>query len=214
MSGESDVMIGQLSITYDRYKFLDYLTPLYARDMRFIHTWPKTVEDFGTILYPFQLYAWVATIASSLFIGISLFLIDKVELGLFQMKDRDISFKGVNNIINNILQVSRELLCLILAFTIGFTALINEPVPLNWLISHSKSRQIIFWIWLPTGIILSFAYKSNLLAHLIAFTYQPPIETAQDVLDSGLPLFIEQRSWHEYFFRLNSQPIMRQVSIT
>ena len=93
-------MIGQLTITYERYKFIDYLTPLYARDMRFIHTWPKTVEDFGTILYPFQLHAWIATIVSSFLVCISLLLIDNVGIKLFQKQNKDVSFRGNNNTSN------------------------------------------------------------------------------------------------------------------
>ena len=53
---------------------------------------------------------------------------------------------------------------------------------------HSKKFMLL--IWNLFGQIILMAYKSILLASLIAITYEKPLHTSQDVAESGLPILL------------------------
>ncbi len=72
-------------------------------------------------------------------------------------------------------------------------------MPFTWFDPNKASPlSIILWLWLPMGLILSLAYRSNLLAMLVKNEYEAPIDTVDDAVASGGVLFVPEKTWpHE-----------------
>ena len=93
--------------------------------------------------------------------------------------------------------------------TIG--ALIEEPQPHE---EHhrknkdiAKSREALLIVWLVAGFCLTILYKSTLSAELATTTYLSPIDTVEDVLHSGLPLYVYGTA--NYDERMHNDPRAR-----
>ena len=54
----------------------------------------------------------------------------------------------------------------------------------------AKSREVLLIVWLVAGFCITILYKSTLSAKLASTTYLTPIDTVEDVLDSGIPLYV------------------------
>lgn len=83
-ANEMDLFIGQISQTQERNRKSDFLTPLFIREMRFIHTWPKPIEDLGSLLYPLEFEAWIAVIVS-FFVVAFLLIVTDICIGYFKL---------------------------------------------------------------------------------------------------------------------------------
>ena len=55
--------------------------------------------------------------------------------------------------------------------------------------SFVKSRGIILLQWLLLATLLSQAYKSTLLSTLVTIRYTKPLNTIDQVVESGLPFY-------------------------
>ena len=114
--------------------------------------------------------------------------------------------------------------------TIAATALIQESQPESWFQQNkAHARYILLFVWMLVALVLSSAYKSNLLAILAmkrlhsfhckssalrkAFSrYQDPIEGPQDVLDQNLRLFLPaETATTRLLFEESPDPIMRRL---
>ena len=87
-------------------------------------------------------------------------------------------------------------------------ALLEEPQPHE---EHNhkskdceKSREVLLIVWLVAGFCITILYKSTLSARLASPTYLTPIDTVEDVLQSGKPLYIYGGSGYDE--RMYSDP--------
>ncbi len=101
---------------------------------------------------------------------------------------------------------------LISGFSLTSSSMIAESIPDRFIKSPLTSKLILLWIWLPCGLFVSFAYRSALLASLVTITYEKPIDTAQDVLDSGLPLLVNTPGWESIFFSTSTSPLYQKMN--
>ena len=56
--------------------------------------------------------------------------------------------------------------------------------------SFMKSRALLLLTWLSMCTILNYAYKGTLLSTLIAISYEAPLDTIDQMAQSGLPLYV------------------------
>ena len=61
--------------------------------------------------------------------------------------------------------------------------------PLNKSSQRKIARNILISISLFFGFILGYCYKEKLVSSLVAKDYEKPIDTVQDLLDSGLKMY-------------------------
>ena len=57
-----------------------------------------------------------------------------------------------------------------------------------------RSRRLLILQWLTWATILSLAYKSTLLSTLITIRYTDTIDTIDQMVESGLPFYIQSSS--------------------
>ena len=104
--------------------------------------------------------------------------------------------------------------------TIGFLttigAIIEEPQPHE---EHNhknkdcaKSREVLLIVWLVAGFCLTILYKSTLSAELAITEYLTPIDTVEDVLQSGKPLYLYGESNYNERLHLDPRPSVRKLA--
>lgn len=99
-----------------------------------------------------------------------------------------------------------------LGLSITSSCVVSESIPSRFVKCYLNSKIILLWFWLPCGLLVSFAYRSALLTSLVTMSYEKPIDTAQDVLDSGLPLLVHTPSWESNFFNTAKSPIYQKMN--
>jgi hypothetical protein len=75
---------------------------------------------------------------------------------------------------------------------------------------------VLLFSWLPLAFLLSTFYRTLLLATLTKAEYEPPMDTSEQILASGLPLLVQRPSVMDDTFRSSPIPTVRrlfQVSI-
>ena len=75
--------------------------------------------------------------------------------------------------------------------TVALSTLIEEGGDETLLeIGFIHSRKLMLLIWNLLGQVILMAYKSVLLGSLIAITYEKPIDTIQDMYESGVSILL------------------------
>ena len=75
---------------------------------------------------------------------------------------------------------------------LALTPTVDETVPyrLYQRPSFTKSRRLLLIQWLIMANILSHAYKGALLSSLITIRYTEPLDTIDQMVESGLPFYV------------------------
>ena len=95
------------------------------------------------------------------------------------------------------------------SFSKAMSGFINEPIPASYYKLNTKSKTILFFLWVPIAYCLCLSYKANLLVNLLAVTYEEKIDTSEQVLNSGLALWIPSSGIHyNVFFKAESQVLI------
>ena len=69
---------------------------------------------------------------------------------------------------------------------VAFVNTVEENISRKWLnVPGFKSRRSLIGLWMLTGFVLSMAYKSCLLTSLITVRYERPVDTVDELLESG-----------------------------
>lgn len=189
-AGEADIGIGGLSMTYERHLKAPYIFPVYQRNLYFKTIKLRPIKNFATIYKPFQGWVWFSILMCIFCITVVFIIFD-----FFFSQSRNVS--------------------LFKALCFAFVPMINESLPHNFFKFKSKTARkqklLILFLWLPMGIILSYAYRSNLLAMLVKISYEKPINTLEDVVDSKLPVNLYSNTWPDELFKSSVNPIMKQI---
>ena len=74
--------------------------------------------------------------------------------------------------------------------------IVAEPMPHEIILRNSfmRARRLLILQWLTWATILSLAYKSTLLSTLITIRYTDTIDTIDQMVESGLPFYIQSSS--------------------
>ena len=99
-------------------------------------------------------------------------------------------------------------------FSIVVSLLIEEGVSETWFnrIGFIHSRKFLILLWLMLGNILLMSYKGNLRANLVAITYKKPIDSIQDMEESGLPLLFCTGCGYKESFAADPRPAMNRLA--
>lgn len=164
--GIYDMGVGQLTITLDRVKRIDFGISLFNRELVFAGSHPKRVDVFNTIILPFNLSIWMALVGTLIFMFGLFILFDWITI-------RKRSFDPIFT-----------------SLVVSISPLLNESQPRRMFNgTQYTSYRMICGMWLMIGFLTSMAYKSNLLATLTIPNYEKPITTAQEILESGFALY-------------------------
>ena len=68
--------------------------------------------------------------------------------------------------------------------------IIEQGVPSSYILitKCAKARKFLILKWMMIGLLLSNGYRSVLLATLVSPTFEKPIDTIQDLLDTERPV--------------------------
>ena len=79
---------------------------------------------------------------------------------------------------------------------LALTPAVDESIPLRFYNrpSFEKSRRLLLVKWLMMANILSHAYKGALLSSLVTIQYTEPLDTIDQMVESGLPFYIPKGS--------------------
>ena len=69
--------------------------------------------------------------------------------------------------------------------------IIQQNVEVSYILKGNcaKSRKFLILKWMMIGVLLSNGYRSVLLATLVSPTFEKPIDTIQDLLDTERPIY-------------------------
>ena len=78
-------------------------------------------------------------------------------------------------------------------FVLALSPMVDEPMSnkISMRSSFTRSRRLLILQWLICSAFLSHAYKSTLLSTLIAIRYTAPLDTIDQMVESGLPFYVQ-----------------------
>ncbi len=146
-----------------------------------------------TLTYPFDFYTWLMLILSIPFVALSLFILNQeTNVGIHG----GYKAKGFH------------------IFSIIVTTLFGQTVPRSWTDFRKYNLQVNVWkkiniyknkvcmlatcrnmsiflvTWFMYGLLITFAYRSTLLASLVSVEKEKPVDTFQSLLDNEMTLFM------------------------
>ena len=80
--------------------------------------------------------------------------------------------------------------------------------------SFMKSRALLLITWLSMCSILNYAYKGTLLSTLIAISYEAPLDTIDQMVQSGLPFYVWANSVLAYLIKTDQRESVMQLKET
>ena len=187
----------------------NFIGPVGSYEFHFVSGAPPTRNDNLSLFWPFDQYVWAFLIASAVTVSITLILINKVHPTLSNEASRETSFKSNSNGANegNLNQNELEIFLGIM-FTIG--AIIEESQGNHYEYNYvserkcSVARTFIVLKWTVLGFLLTISYKSVLRAIMMKQEYETPIDTIDDVLQSGKQIMIANGTSIKY--KLETDP--------
>ena len=87
---------------------------------------------------------------------------------------------------------------------LALTCAVDESVPDRFYqrpSSFTKSRSILLVLWLMMATILSHAFKGALLSSLTTIRYTKPLDTIDEMVDSGLPFYVPHGTIHKWLLK-------------
>ena len=179
----SDMAISQPSMTLHRQLNTALITPMDTRNLYIVTLRPASLPSYWTLFYPFAIETWIGVLVSTLAVTTFLILIEYMT--------------GFGKFFH--------------AMTIGMSTAINESLPHYYYTYNSNPKTLMFWTWILCGLILNLAYRSTLLANLVTIQYEKPINTAQDLLNSGLSVYAPKDTFIYRSVSNHPSPIFKEL---
>ena len=98
-------------------------------------------------------------------------------------------------------------------FVTPTTLLVHQSVANDGakLAQRKNARNILICMSIFSGFIFGYCYKDMLISSLVAKEHEQPIDTMQDLLDSGLTLFYPANTGYSRFLAEDSKAEIQQV---
>ena len=164
----------KISMTYKKNQLVDF--PYYINFVEMIHAVqiPQPINNFYQFLQPFQTMVWIAWVTTLGLFGILAYLVAMLT-----------RLQVANSSLNRVKLID----FVVYSFGLSIQPLIDH----NW-IKNLRSKTlsgalVILWLAL-SGFLVMNLYKTILLSHLTAKSYEKPIDTVKDLLDSDLRIHI------------------------
>ena len=157
--GHTNWSMGMISVTQEREAVIDFCVPFYFDFMGFVAPLPKELPKYEAIFKPFSGYVWILLFTCLVLSG-------PVYSAILKISDKLETSVG-----------DSFLYCLSLLLKNTTKDKLNLP--------QFVSSQLFLVSWLVFCIIISAAYTGNLISFMTYPGMENPINTAQDILDSG-----------------------------
>ncbi|TRY72119.1 hypothetical protein TCAL_00277 [Tigriopus californicus] len=171
--GASSLGIGHVSITSDRYQIIDYTEPTYFVEYAQLSPKPKVLNKYANIVAPFSPLVWLCLVGCVAAMGLTMFIHLK---GYDQMPFFATLIRKPQSAIDYMI--------------IPMSMLVTQE-RMNWFhqLDRSSSGALLVLVWSMCALTLNLAYLSNLRASLIAVAYEKPIDTDQQIVEKGDPVY-------------------------
>ncbi|TRY73346.1 hypothetical protein TCAL_15732, partial [Tigriopus californicus] len=174
-TGVSDLATAQFTISHERFKTVDYAPTMSEHDITLTGAKAKPRQPYEALVLPFDLHIWI---------GLSVTLLVSFLMLTFFKIFIDDSKSVWSNMYN--------------AWSLAVSPLLQESLPVGRFQSHHYlSLHVFMYLWLGFCLILTLAYKSNLLATMTMDVMEDVIDSPEEVLESGLPVYVVSNSMIE-----------------
>ncbi len=137
---------------------------VFHRPFRMYNRIPQDRTPLLTILYPFEFETWVAFASSIIVLVLS--LVAPPRISILIPKEKRLSWYQ--------------------SMVIAVAPMLSDGLPRHWRNLFKSHYNIgILSVWLPCGLLLSFAYSSNLLANLVSVEKEEAVDTFEQIVDEG-----------------------------
>ena len=190
-SGMASVMIAQPNLDiWQRYQVLDPSPQILERVIGFAVRIPVPVNTYHTIYRPFDVATWIFVVITTLSMYLTLWAIDKWHMNL-RLENKSTPYQLAS---------------------VTAVSLIGESMPANWFsVRQVPQGWLMLFFWLPLATILNNAYESILLSHLVAVSYEVPVDTFQEIHNRGLAVYTRGNTVISPIMKYHPRRIIRQV---
>lgn len=172
--GVSSLGIGHVSITLDRYQIIDYTEPTYFVEYANLSPKPKVLNKYANVVAPFSPLVWLCLVGCIAAIGLTML----------------IHLMGYSKIpfFKTLIQKPESAIDYLI---IPMSMLVTQD-RMSWFhqLDRSSSGAFLVLLWSMCALTLNLAYLSNLRASLIAVAYEKPIDTDQQIVEKGEPVYL------------------------
>ncbi len=155
-----------------RYQVADVSPAVFERTIGFSTGKPLPVDSIHTLSMPFDLPTWTCMCLTAAAVWLALSAVNRWH------RSPDHVWAPPPATGFHLLSVS-------------VIPLISESLPLHWFsIRATRQGNLLLFLWLPLATIVSSAYESNLLSSLVSVSYERPLDTFQELLESQVPLYM------------------------
>ena len=99
-------------------------------------------------------------------------------------------------------------------FILALTPVLDETIP--WTIymrnSFISSRKLLLIQWLLMANILSHIYKGSILSSLININYEQPLDTIEQMVESGLPFYVLGNSAAVWVTKTDQREMVKKLN--
>ena len=207
-SKQTELGIGQVGFTDNRYKLVDFLPVMYLSQTVITSQKPKEITTYDMLIIPFDKYVWSFTLGCIITQFLLLVMMQNLWSNVTGTSNpNDYVFEGlaIQNLFGYWLKRT---------FTDFFlsTELIPKRRQMRWIQRPGfVIRKIVILKWIFLGNILTMAYKKSLLSSLIPIQYEDSIDSIDDLDNSGLPLMLGKGYTLHELMSSDSRPIMRRI---
>ena len=99
-------------------------------------------------------------------------------------------------------------------FILSLTPVLDESIPWKFYLrnSFSTSRRLLLIQWLVMANILSHAYKGSILSSLINIHYEDPLDTIEQMVESGLPFYVLGKTSLEWVIKTDPRDSVKKLN--
>ena len=162
--GHTNWSMSMISVTQEREAIIDFCVPFYFDFLGFVAPLPKELPKYKAIFRPFSGHCWILLLTCLVLSG-------PVYSAVLQISHKLQTKVGHSS-----------LFCLSLLLKNTTKEKLNLP--------QFVSSQLFLVSWLFFCIIISAAYSGNLVSFMTYRGMENPINTAEDILDSGYDIVL------------------------
>ena len=150
-----------------RHSVVDFTLPPYYMGFHYLALTPQPTNPYTNILKPFDIFGWTWILAS--LVAVTAFVIFSAFINGGSREVR----------LNMGIKAYR-----------GLTKQDYDDLSTNSSLKSTASMLLALSFWSLSTVVLSASYCGNLNAYLVAIDYQRPIDTANDIIETGKTLYL------------------------
>ncbi|XP_069938822.1 ionotropic receptor 21a-like [Cherax quadricarinatus] len=182
--GETDVSFANYFITADRLKIMDMTRPYYIDYTCFVTPKPRPLPQYTAVTWPFQVSVWAAVGVAGVVLCPAVHLAGRTEPGTW--------FLRVDNCLWYVLGI--------------FLTQPQQVLPQWW------PLRVVVLSASVGATVLTAVYRSALVAFLLVPLPVPPINSLQQLLQSGLHWGVRDSGGWEEWFRNSLDPTSQRIA--